>query len=192
MADLLAPFVGERAPRLAGRLIEKFGGLGNALGADAALQDECEIAEACRILQAARKLTARAVREQLEGSPVRPDDGLLQEYLRSVLCADAEERFHAIYADRYGCYLRDETVAPGSDRQIRFRARTLFRRALELGADQLLLAHNHPSGDCRPSADDVRTTNHLKTIAGYLDVHLIDHLIVTKSSVFSLRAGRAI
>ena len=192
MADLLDPFVGERAPRLAKRLIERFGGLSRALSADAPQQNESEIAEACRILQAARRLTIKAVREQLEGSPVRVNDPLLHEYLRSVLCADEHERFHAIYVDRHGGYLRDETVALGNDRQIRFRARMLLRRALELGADQLLLAHNHPSGDCRPSVDDVRTTDLLKTIAGYLDVVLIDHLIVTRSCVFSMRFGRKI
>ncbi len=191
MADLLVPFVGERASSLAGRLIERFGGFGKALSADPSLQED-EIAEACRILQAARRLTLRAVREQLEGSPVRADDRLLQEYLRSVLCGDADERFHAVYVDRHGRYLRDETIAQGNGFQIRLRARTLFRRALELGAEQLLLAHNHPSGDCRPSTDDVRTTDRLQTVAGYLDVRLIDHLIVTKSSVFSMKSGRVL
>jgi DNA repair protein RadC len=67
--------------------------------------------------------------------------------------------------------------------------RPLVERALELGAAGFLLAHNHPSGRCRPSADDVSGTLRLAEVAEALELSLIDHLIVTRTRVFSMRLG---
>src|SRR5690606_23950617 len=151
VADLLSPFAGPRAAELAERLIGKFGSLGRALSADPDRIGDADLAEACRIVHAARRLTESALREKLDGTRVRSDDPRLRAALQAPLAAAPAERFHAIFLDGESRYLRDETIASGGVRQIQFKARTLFGRALELDARQLLLAHNHPSGDCRPS-----------------------------------------
>ena len=65
----------------------------------------------------------------------------------------------------------------------------MIERALALGAAGFVLAHNHPSGDCRPSADDLAGTRQIAGIAEALELTLIDHLIVTRRCVYSMRAG---
>lgn len=190
MADLLAPFVGDRASGLAGLLIEQFGGLNAALTPDPRTLADPELAEACRLLQSARKLVEGAAREQLQGSAVRASDRSMLEYLRLAIGGARRECFLAVYLDRRSRYLRDEVVGRGSCRQPRLSTRAVFQRALDLGANGLLLAHDHPSGRCSPSSPDLVTTDHLRTLANWLDIVLVDHLIVTPTQVFSIQVGR--
>ncbi|MGN6495755.1 MAG: JAB domain-containing protein, partial [Tsuneonella sp.] len=56
-------------------------------------------------------------------------------------------------------------------------------------AGGFLLAHNHPSGDCRPSEEDVAATRHLAAVGAALELELVDHVIVTRHRALSLRAG---
>jgi DNA repair protein RadC len=67
--------------------------------------------------------------------------------------------------------------------------RDVFAEALRLGASGMILAHNHPSGECRPSDNDIAATRRLAEVALALDVALIDHLIFTHEAVYSMRAG---
>lgn len=112
-------------------------------------------------------------------------------YLRQIVLSDAfgAERFHAIFLDARRNYLADVSLGLGNSATLTLRMRELFARALAVGAEGLVVAHNHPSGDCRPSANDISATLRLKEIAGALDIELIDHLILTERSVYSMRAG---
>ena len=65
--------------------------------------------------------------------------------------------------------------------------RDMIGRALVLDAAGLLLAHNHPSGDPRPSAADILTTRRLCELAAMLDMRVIDHLVFAGESTFSYR-----
>ncbi len=78
--------------------------------------------------------------------------------------------------------------APGLARQLIDRFGGLGG-ALDLGARQLIVAHNHPSGDCSPSADDRRTTQDLMAAANALEIRLVDHLIVSRLRAFSFAKG---
>ena len=69
------------------------------------------------------------------------------------------------------------------------RMRELFGKALSMDAHSMIVAHNHPSGRCKPSPYDITATRRLKDIARALDIELLDHLIITQQSVYSMRAG---
>ena len=60
-----------------------------------------------------------------------------------------------------------------------------MKKALEIGAVSLILTHNHPSGNLRPSEADKQLTQKLKTAAESLDIKILDHIIVTEKSYFS-------
>ncbi len=63
--------------------------------------------------------------------------------------------------------------------------RLILKRALELGAVGLILAHNHPSGNLRPSKADLQITRKTKKAAGFMDIRLLDHLIVHGPEYYS-------
>lgn len=65
--------------------------------------------------------------------------------------------------------------------------REIFLPALEDRAAAVLVAHNHPSGCTRPSSDDLELTRRLERGGELLGIHLLDHLIMTKDEILSLR-----
>lgn len=124
------------------------------------------------------------------GMDAAPVVGML-EYLRRAVLAGGRrsERFHAIFLDSRRAYLADVSLGIGTSATLSFRMRDLFARALAVQAEGLIIAHNHPSGDCHPSKSDIVATHRLRDVAVALDIELIDHLILTENSVYSMRAG---
>lgn len=162
--------------------------MSRALRVEPDLLDDPELAEACRIVQAARQLSDTAIVEDLSRTVVGANDARLVAYLRSIL-AGSDEMVIAVFLDSQSRYLRHERLAVGIGAQVSLRARPLFARAFELAATKLIVAHNHPSGDCRPSATDIQATRELASAGRMLDVALLDHLIIADRGYFSFAAG---
>jgi len=117
--------------------------------------------------------------------------GPLVAYLRSVvlLPRDDHERCHALFVDAQRSCLGDAAIGRGGRGTLCLRMREIFGEALRLDAHGIILAHNHPSGECRPSGCDIAATQQLAAVARALDIELIDHLIFTRKAVYSMRAG---
>lgn len=118
-------------------------------------------------------------------------DSAMIDFLRAMVIAKPfeAERFHVIFVDNKRSYLGDTPLGLGGTGRLSLRMRDLFSKALGFGAHGILIAHNHPSGQCRPSRADIISTRRLETVATALDIELVDHLIFTKSAVYSMRAG---
>ena len=112
-------------------------------------------------------------------------------YIRDVVIASQPNRevLHAIFLDPNRTFVADQTYGQGQIASLSMRMRDLFGRALAVGASGIILAHNHPSGLCRPSLRDIDSTKRLIEIGRALDIELVDHLIMTQNSVYSMRAG---
>ena len=63
--------------------------------------------------------------------------------------------------------------------------RLILRKALEVGATALLIAHNHPTGNLQASQADIALTIKIKTAAQTIDIQLLDHLIVSENGYLS-------
>jgi DNA repair protein RadC len=61
----------------------------------------------------------------------------------------------------------------------------IFNYGLESKASGIILAHNHPSGNVKPSAADMNLTEALKKFGSYIDIQILDHLIVSGNNYFS-------
>ncbi len=68
------------------------------------------------------------------------------------------------------------------------RIRSIVNRALALEAAQVVMAHNHPSGDPEPSTADLRFTRQLATVLDALGIRLVDHLVLAPGGSVSFRA----
>lgn len=73
-------------------------------------------------------------------------------------------------------------VSVGLSNQTLIHAREVFRPAVSVAAAQAILVHNHPSGDPKPSADDIRCTREMAEAGRILGIPLLDHVIVGKPS----------
>jgi len=127
-------------------------------------------------------------REALEG-PVLGDSAAVMDYLFAAMAHAPVEQLRVLYLNTRNRLLLDETVLEGSVNIAPIYPREIVRRSLEVGATALILAHNHPSGDPKPSSEDIRVTRLVATAGEALDIKLHDHVIVARSGWISLRAA---
>ncbi|MEE4200761.1 JAB domain-containing protein [Erythrobacter sp.] len=120
----------------------------------------------------------------------RSDRGIV-DFLRAMVLTPPHgaERFHVLFLDDQRGYRGDAAMGQGGPGQLSVRMRAIFRGALSLDARGIIVAHNHPSGYCRPSAFDIAASRRLKAVARSLDIELLDHLIFTHDAAYSMRAG---
>ncbi|MGN6596121.1 JAB domain-containing protein [Sphingopyxis terrae] len=190
MASLIEPFAGERATEAAASLIGRFGGLGRALAATPqqlldALGGDVPLRDA---IVGARTLMIAGLRERVTRSVVRTDDRAFIQYLQMILAKAPVECLHVTFLAHDMGYLGDELVARGTIARLGVEIREIFERAFSFGAHAIILAHNHPTGSCEPSARDVEFTRRIAALTNAVDIPLVDHLIVGAERVTSMRA----
>lgn len=126
--------------------------------------------------------------EALKG-PILGNSKAVMDYLFAAMAHEPVEQLRILYLNTKNRLLLDETVVEGSINVAPIYPREIVRRALETGATALILAHNHPSGDPRPSSEDIRVTRLVAAAAGALDIRLHDHVIVARAGWISLRTA---
>jgi len=96
------------------------------------------------------------------------------------------EVFCVLYLNQANKVLRHEVISSGGLTGTVADTRIVLKNALLQNANQLIIAHNHPSGNSKPSAADKDLTKKLKEAAALMDIKLLDHLIVTGTTYLSL------
>ncbi len=81
--------------------------------------------------------------------------------------------------------LNQQVVAVGGTNSTTINPREIFFEATKTHASAIIIAHNHPSGICRPSNLDIETTSHICAIGELLGITLLDHIILAKEEYFS-------
>lgn len=116
---------------------------------------------------------------------------LLVQQLRDLVMAPPAntERCRVAFLEANRRVVAIEALGDGQADCLSFSLRSLFRRALMVDARSMIIAHNHPSGDCLPSQRDLDTTERIARIAAELDIELLDHLIFATSGLYSMRRG---
>jgi DNA repair protein RadC len=98
------------------------------------------------------------------------------------------ERFRVLFLDSRNVLIADEAMSDGTVNQTSVYVREVIHRALDLGATALILVHNHPSGDPKPSRDDIQLTNHVRDAARVLGIQLHDHIVIGREGHASFKA----
>jgi len=97
------------------------------------------------------------------------------------------EQFHVMFLDRKNHLISYEMMGDGTIDRAPVYPREVTRRALELSASALILVHNHPSGDAKPSTADVSMTRELMDALTVFEIIVHDHLIVGRNEVVSMK-----
>jgi len=96
-----------------------------------------------------------------------------------------KELFFAIFMNRANKVLGVYTVSSGGTAGTVADPKIIFQAALKAHSSTIVLSHNHPSGNLRPSEADIKLTNKLKSAGQFLDMPVVDHLIMTTDGYFS-------
>ena len=184
-AELLAIFLrtgvaGKSAVDLARELLNEFGGLRQLLCADE--NSFCQakgLGQAKYVhLKACLEMSRRFLQEALdrEGPLTNPDDA--KQFLLLQMRDYTKEVFACLYLDTKNRVIQFEELFSGTLHSAEVHPREVVKRALENNARAIIFAHNHPSGDSKPSQTDIDLTNTLSNALALVDVKVLDHLVV--------------
>ncbi len=175
---------------LAKALLREFGGIGGLLSADPSAllrvkgMGETSVA-ALKIAQAA---ALRLLRAEVDAKPVLGNWQAVLDYLRADMAHHHVERVRVLHLNTRNMLIRDELMHEGSIDQAAIYAREVIRRAIDLGSASVILVHNHPSGDPKPSRADIDVTRAILDAGKRLGIGVHDHVIVGAQGHASLRA----
>lgn len=180
----------DEARQLAERLMAEFEGYAEVLAAP--------IAELTRrgglhrdqavCIKAVHASAIRLLRSRMQEGLALEDWDRLSAYVYASLASERVENFRVLYLDSRNRLLADDLQARGTLDFVAVHTREVIKRALELHAAKLILVHNHPSGDARPSRQDIALTREIAKACAVVGLELGDHLIVGRGGITSLRA----
>ncbi len=175
---------------IAKALIRRFGSLAEVLAADPERLMEVEgvgptVSRDLKIYEAVAQRSARA---KLDGRSLLASVGTVIDYCRTHSAFIDREEFRVLFLDKKNGLIADERLGVGTVDHAPVYPRELMKRALDLGAANLILVHNHPSGDPTPSPEDVKLTLQVAALASTLGIVVHDHLIIGRQGHASLKS----
>jgi len=109
----------------------------------------------------------------------------IAEYLKATLKDYAYEIFAVVFLNRANKINHFEIISKGGLTGTVADPRIILKKALEQEATAIVLCHNHPSGNLKPSRADEELTLKIKEAAKYFDIRVMDHIIVSEVGYFS-------
>ena len=184
-AELLAIFLrtgvrGQTAVDLARGLLQKFGGLRPLLEADnKAFSAQHGLGPAKYVqLQAVLEMSRRHLRARLMRGDALTGPEDTRRYLISRLRHLEHEVFACLFLDNRHQVIAFEEMFRGTIDCASVYPREVVRRALDLNAAAVILAHNHPSGVAEPSRADEAMTDRLEQALATVDIRVLDHFVI--------------
>jgi DNA repair protein RadC len=192
-AELLALLLrsgipGKNALQMGQELVDTFGGIAGLLHTGhETLKSIKGLGPAKRAeLVAVLELARRALAQQLQDKPLFSTPQAVRDYLQLQLGSRPHEIFAVLFLDAQHRLIALEELFRGTLTQTSVYPREVVVRALALQAGSVVLAHNHPSGEARPSRADEALTQTLKAALALVDVRVLDHFIVTSTQAVSM------
>lgn len=193
--ELLELLLARSLPRgdikpIAKALLARFGGLSAVLGATIEeLRTVPGVGPAVALdLKLLHEATVRMGRGEVKKRTVISSWSALLAYAKVAMAGASREQFRVLFLDKKNQLIADEVMNEGTVDHAPVYPREVMRRALELAASAVILAHNHPSGDPTPSAADVDMTRQVVEAGRPLRIVVHDHIVVGRHGVASLKA----
>lgn len=193
--ELLEYFLALAIPRrdtkpLAKQLIAEFGSFASVIAATPAeLSRVAGLSEdAAAALKFVEAASLRSLRAAVINRPLLSSWQAVLDYLHASMAHGLNERFRVLFLNNRNILIRDELLSEGTVNQTPVYTREVIKRALELGATALVLVHNHPSGDPKPSRDDIAMTREIAEAGRHLGIILHDHVVIGRTGHASFKA----
>lgn len=180
---------GENVLQLSGRLLAKFAGLRGL--AHASVAELCGLrgiseTKACQLLAALELGRRSASLGPAERPAIRtPED--VDLLLRAELAPLPQERLCVLLLNTKQELLRVHEVYQGTVNSASVRIAEVLRPAIKENCPNIIVVHNHPSGDPNPSSEDIRVTRRLARSATTMDIDLHDHVIIAARGFVSMQ-----
>lgn len=114
------------------------------------------------------------------------DPEAVAEVFRPVYKGLKHEECWVLFLNRANRIIKKEMLFKGGADSTIFDVKTIVRKALVYSASAVIISHNHPSGSANPSTADIKQTEVLHKALKYMDIHLLDHVIIAEDSFYSV------
>ena len=132
-------------------------------------------------LEIGHRRAAQEVPEKIQIRESKDIYKVLQPYLSDL----QTEEFWAVFLNQNNRIVGKARLSAGGINQSVVDVRILFKTALEHLSTAITIAHNHPSGNLKPSQEDLRITKQIADAGKILNIQLLDHLIISQNAYFS-------
>lgn len=175
---------------LAKKLLARFGSFSAVITAEPErLQEVDGMGEAAiASIKCVEAAAQRMLKSQTMEQPVLSNWRALLDYCTAAMQHKKREEFRVLFLNKKNRLIADEVLQQGTIDHTPVYPREVVRRALELSASAIILAHNHPSGDPTPSQADIDMTQQIIMIAAPLGIKVHDHLIIGGKDHYSFKS----
>ena len=134
---------------------------------------------------AAMELGRRRQRSTALEKPIIQNSQKAYDYIQASLSDLAHEEFVVLYLSKSLKIITHDTLSRGGTSGTVADIKIILKSALEKLAAYIIVAHNHPSGNLKPSTQDIEMTRKLKEACSIMDIKLNDHLIIGENAYYS-------
>ena len=175
---------------LAKKLIRELGGLDGVLAAspEALAKALPKSPSVVATLRLANALTERVLQKKIMNRPVFGAWSQVLDYCQLTMARLPHEELRLLFLDGRNALIGEEVQQRGTVDHTPAYPREIVKRALELGATAVIMVHNHPTGDPRPSKQDIELTRAVQAAGATLGIALHDHIIVGHNAHLSFKA----
>ncbi len=184
---------------LAHKYINEFGGFENLFDATAQeIQARCgvtlNVATYISLIShiAKRYIHSRANTDLRVNKDLFKSVNSAGNYIKTIFLDKVDEEFYIICLNAQRRHIRNIQMAAGSISGIDVSPRRVVEEAIKFRASGIILAHNHPSGELKPSKADVETTITIRNALEVVEIELLDHFIVSGDKFYSFTANKRI
>lgn len=133
------------------------------------------------IFRRANKLTRKGYKASIKTAKD------VYSYFVDELQEKNKEFFYALLLDTKNKIIGEELISVGTLNSSLIHPREVFNPAIKASANSIILVHNHPSGDCKPSEEDENVTKMLNDAEDILGIKVLDHVIIGNDNFVSLK-----
>ncbi len=174
---------------IAKKLLAKFGSLAAIINADIdELREIEQIGEGAIVaLKINAEIINRILKNQVKKKPVLANWQAVLNYAQNSIADLNYEVFRVLFLNKNYQLIEDELLGIGENDHVQVSVKLIAKKSLILHASAIILIHNHPAGNIKPSSADVKITNEICNALKPLNINVLDHLIIGKNEIFSFK-----
>ena len=179
---------------LAKELLQEFGSFSHVIYADYYQLEKIKGTgrHVITLLKLVKSALSRALSDHIHHKPLIENLADIIDYCRGNMRFEKIEQLRVLYLNTKQYIICDDLMHSGTIDQTPLYPREIVKRALDIGAAYIIIAHNHPSGDPSPSDNDIAITKLLQQALHLLDIQLYDHIIISSNTYYSFRMQQII
>jgi len=177
------------ATQLARELLSHFGGLRGLMAVGIGDLSKVKGLGQAKIatLLAATEIAKRKLKEEIIGKNLIKDPQSVLAYLYTSLRDKKREVFKILFLNKANRVIDEQNLFEGTIDEASIHPREVVKSAIERHATNLVLIHNHPSGEVQPSIEDEEITKKVQSACSAVSIKILDHIIVGDNQYFSFK-----